>query len=66
MEECDLAKESEFLSKFSFEILSAVALKSTVKDAARPSLERLTVVDPGVVEISLPVPFDALDTLSGK
>ncbi len=65
MEECALVKESEFLSTFIFERLSDVALKSTVKDDARPSLEMLTVVDPGGVEISLPVPFDALDPLPG-
>lgn len=61
-------KYSEFPSAFIFERLSAVALKSTIKDAARPSLERLTVdALSGVsVEISLPVCVGAVEPLPGR
>ena len=68
MEAWALGKDSEFLSAFIFEKLSAVALKSTIKDAARPSLERLTVdALIGVsVEISLPVCVGAVVPLPGR
>ena len=50
-----LANDSECLSAFILERLSSVALKSNLKDAVRPSSERLTkdALAGVTVEISL-------------